>query len=569
MISLRKYILDAFDDYLGKNKKLKNGILNKKDVLIEKEKISRFYDEPEHIIDLLIWPPNTFIILTNILDKNGNYRRFVSPNGIHGWSKKDLSKATELSETWHKILTLPYEKIQIDDIYKVVTSLQKLFNHDTLKKDISLLLEDNEFITQALTLTIASDEAFKFSKLKNVPKGSVYAETLKQLSVTNEPSKSQLSFSNHHFGTIQRKNTVCQSGISLNSISQHLTNIRPEINLEVLERTNEINSNKDIFNILILPWPMKIDREFFSEVNRDDILEMDENFGFFSYTPKNAIDIDEAVNCSMNAIVSTGDIDLIVFPECALSIEDSKVIATSLYKRCHFMSVKCPSVITGNYENTSHYSRNQITIFSPPEQDPDLPDVSVTPELEPVTQKKHHRWYLDRTQIFNYKLGSNLSPRKKWWEFIDVDERKLITYQCHDNNIQITPLICEDLARQDPVAPAVRALGPTLIIALLLDGPQLKNRWPGRYASFLSEDPGSSVLTVTPLGMTLRSDGSGLKPSRVVSFWSEPSSHRELSLDEGKRSIILTLEKRDILQWTADGRQGERTALHYAGHICL
>lgn len=569
MISLRKYIHDAFDDHLGKSRKLQNGTLNKKEVSIKKRNMSRFYDKPEHIIDLLIWPPNTFIILTNILDKNGHYRRFVSPDDTHGWCKKDLLKATELSETWRKILTTPYEEIQTDDVFRVVTNLQELFNYGTLNKDISLLLEESEFITRALTLIVAADESFRFSELQSVAKGSIYAETLMQLSIINEPSKSQLSFSNHHFGTIQRKSAVCQSGISLNSISQHLTNIRPEINLEVLERTNEVNSKKDIFNILILPWPQAIDRNFFSEVTRDDILEMDENFGFFSYTPKDAINIDEAVSCAINAIHSTGDIDLIVFPECALSTEDSKEIATRLYERCHKLGVKCPSLITGNYENTVHYSRNQITIFSPPEQDPDLADVSVTPELEQVTQKKHHRWYLDRTQIFNYKLGGNLSPSKKWWEFIDVDERKLITYQCHDNKIQITPLICEDLARQDPVAPAVRALGPTLIVALLLDGPQLKNRWPGRYASFLSEDPGSSVLTVTPLGMTLRSDGTGLNPSRVVSFWSEPGSHRELSLDEGKHSIILTLEKREILQWTADGRQGKRTALHYAGHVCF
>ncbi|MGL6616520.1 hypothetical protein ACSZN6_02510 [Aeromonas hydrophila] len=294
---------------------------------------------------------------------------------------------------------------------------------------------------------------------------------------------------------------------------------------------------------------------------------MDGNFGFFSYTPDKEIDINNAVTCVIDAIGSFGDIDLIVLPECALSAKNSQSLAETLSQKCNEINIKCPTIITGNYDHCDHYSKNQITIFSSPEKDPVLPDVPIT--LEQVTQKKHHRWYLDRTQIFNYKLGSNLSPNKKWWEFIDVDERKLINYQCHDNKIQITPLICEDLARQDPVAPAVRALGPTLIIALLLDGPQLKTRWPGRYASFLSEDPGSSVLTVTPLGMTLRSDGSGLKPSRVVSFWSEPGSYRELSLEENKQAIILTLEKRDILQWTADGRQGKRTALHYAGHVCV
>src|SRR5687768_17746605 len=37
-------------------------------------------------------------------------------------------------------------------------------------------------------------------------------------------------------------------------------------------------------------------------------------------------------------------------------------------------------------------------------------------------------------------------------------------------------LICEDLARQDPIAELVRHVGPTLVVTILMDGPQLKNR---------------------------------------------------------------------------------------------
>lgn len=66
-------------------------------------------------------------------------------------------------------------------------------------------------------------------------------------------------------------------------------------------------------------------------------------------------------------------------------------------------------------------------------------------------------------------------------------------------------LVCEDLARQDPAADLIRAVGPNLLIALLMDGPQLSGRWPARYASVLAEDPGTSVLTLTSLGMAERS----------------------------------------------------------------
>jgi hypothetical protein len=60
----------------------------------------------------------------------------------------------------------------------------------------------------------------------------------------------------------------------------------------------------------------------------------------------------------------------------------------------------------------------------------------------------------------------------------------------------------EDLARPDPVGDLVRSVGPNLVIALLMDGPQLRARWSGRYAMSLADDPGSFVLSVTSLGTT-------------------------------------------------------------------
>ena len=47
-----------------------------------------------------------------------------------------------------------------------------------------------------------------------------------------------------------------------------------------------------------------------------------------------------------------------------------------------------------------------------------------------------------------------------------------------------------DLAQPDPVASIIRQVGPSLVIGLLLDGPQLAERWPARYASVFADDPG-------------------------------------------------------------------------------
>jgi hypothetical protein len=119
-------------------------------------------------------------------------------------------------------------------------------------------------------------------------------------------------------------------------------------------------------------------------------------------------------------------------------------------------------------------------------------------EVEP--QHKHHRWCLSAAQIGQYGLGRALDPKKIWWECVDITDRKL-AFVSLEPWLTLSVLICEDLARQDPVAELVRCVGPNLVISLLMDGPQLAERWSARYATVLADDPGSSVLTLTNVGM--------------------------------------------------------------------
>src|SRR5207237_10901568 len=100
-------------------------------------------------------------------------------------------------------------------------------------------------------------------------------------------------------------------------------------------------------------------------------------------------------------------------------------------------------------------------------------------------------------------------------------------------------LVCEDLARIDPVQAALRAVGPNLVIVLLMDGPQFERRWPGRYATVLADDPGCAVLTLTSLGMVRRSTVPGDDDCREIALWKEsPSSAaRELKLPKGAHGL--------------------------------
>ena len=117
-------------------------------------------------------------------------------------------------------------------------------------------------------------------------------------------------------------------------------------------------------------------------------------------------------------------------------------------------------------------------------------------------------------------------------------------------------LICEDLARQDPIGEILRAVGPNLVIALLMDGPQLAARWSARYATVLADDPGCSVLTLTSIGMAQLSRPAGKPPSRVVALWKDAITAEpiEVSLPDGADALVLTLSAEYHEEWSADGR---------------
>lgn len=568
MSNFRSYINSIFEKPYSSKRLDEYDLSEGKKYTLDENTIVNIYSTPKHIMDILIWPPNVFIILAGLLEKRGGYRSLISGKEGCLWLNQHVKEAKKYAEKWRNILKIPLSEINKTDLESIVSFLQKTFSYNNLNKQVDELILDQDFIIDILQVIIVADESFIPLSNKEAQKGSLYRETISQLKLTNGATSYQLSFSNDHLGTIHFKNAVCQSGISLNSISNNITYIKPEISLQVIERENT-NTAKDTVNIVILPWPLVVERESFQPVADDEcMLEMNKYFGFFTYSPYNNIDIESVIKAVSNAYKIIGNIDFVILPECALEHEDAINLANRLLQDSKLNNYPCPVLISGTYEkkNTGFGSNRLIMSIPPNDINSDLSD-DIAPDI--LIQNKHHRWYLDRSQLFNYKLGSQLSPKRKWWESIEVSDRNLITYRCHKQSIQVSPLICEDLARQEPVAPIVRALGPNLIVALLLDGGQLKTRWPGRYASFLSEDPGSSVLTVSPLGMTMRADGTGFPPSRTVAFWSEPNSYKELALAKDRQGIILTLEKKQTQQWTADGRCHERISLHYAGDICF
>jgi hypothetical protein len=279
-----------------------------------------------------------------------------------------------------------------------------------------------------------------------------------------------------------------------------------------------------------------------------EMSNMPDHFGFFTFdhrTPK--VSVVDAVKALYGAARDEiGRVDGVVLPELALSDSEHDDVRDYVLGQGSFLvsGVGAPS------QAPTSRGQNRVCL--------DLPFT------QPFSQQKHHRWKLDSSQISQYALGGRLDPERDWWEHIDLEDRRFVFASIHSDMV-LSVLICEDLARPDPVADLMRAVGPNLAIALLMDGPQTGNRWAARYATTLADDPGCSVLSVTSFGMArLSRPRRGDSKPRVVALWKDAKSGeaQEISIDEGAGGLVLSLSMRHVEEWTADGRSDEGNAIH-------
>jgi hypothetical protein len=256
----------------------------------------------------------------------------------------------------------------------------------------------------------------------------------------------------------------------------------------------------------------------------------------------------------------SNEIHGIVMPECALSHELANAVAALLReKNIDFFITGVLDPVPEQHKTPSALPHNRASTFL------FLKDAGSKPQgtaaLLMNSQSKHHRWSLDPQQVKRYALNfperstvSEAHRAKQWWEGIDISDRDLPFYAIRQG-VSLAVLICEDLARTDPAMTVIRAVGPNLVIALLMDGPQLETRWPARYATVLADDPGSSVLTLTCAALVDRANWMQSQPIRSIALWRESNgSTRELNLPAGHQGMCLTLTAQNVAQYTMDNR---------------
>lgn len=374
------------------------------------------------------------------------------------------------------------------------------------------------------------------------------------------------------------KSRTPRVGCTLRSLSHHLALLPPRGLARAYwtpawSTVEQQESGDRAFNMLIVPMPYRIRATAFAGVSSDD-----QHWGWFSVDPHwcpgtgdHRIDggIDGFLAFIGQLIVEArrdvGTVHGLVLPEVALSHDVFHRLCDHLKEREGFelaiSGLFDARGASGNLRHGNFAAMARFGMSSSGER-----DYSIS------IREKHHRWRLDRAQIEAYALGSSLNANHGWWERIDILSRSLDMFVLR-GNATVTTLICEDLARNDPCQELVRGIGANLVVALLMDGAQLKDRWPARYATVLADDPGSSVLTLTSFGMIRRSNETGLfplPPSRQIGLWRDDSGRvNELALPAGAQGLCLSLQPTQLVERTLDGRddQGDAQSWRLTGVI--
>jgi hypothetical protein len=338
------------------------------------------------------------------------------------------------------------------------------------------------------------------------------------------------------------KTVTPQVGATLRSLTHNLSLLPPKGEVTVNWHLGQSYEQADLrspppLNLLLVPFPYRIDGSCFRPVPTGDA---DLDFftvhqGWAEGLPANRL-YDFVKELIARALPEIGTVGGIVLPECALTLDQAKTLAESL--RTENLEFLVAGIYDGESGRNGVYSAlfHQQKIF------------------RQWVQYKHHRWRLDAGQIKRYHLGHALDPSKTWWEAIRIQQRECYFFPFR-GGASMCALVCEDLARIEPVQAALRSVGPNLVITILMDGPQLESRWPARYATVLADDPGSAVLTLTSYGMAQRSFVPGHIGDCPIALWKDPyGSAQMLQLPQRTQAIALSLSHTREEQRTIDGR---------------
>jgi hypothetical protein len=486
------------------------------------------------VAELLRWPPDAFALTSTLLADSGSYRFVVCPPAGRawppelGWQETVSAAAADWAQGAPELAPPPAAVAQAGNALAAADGLPLAALEEA---------EQWQLVVALLSLHAFADEACEGVGLRRqTPLERQAARRLAEAGTLSRLAPDRVR--------VLPKLRPPESGITLRSLSHHLAIDRSEVETRwyFAPRAGlHAAETAARFAALLVPFPREIHASDFHPTP-GPLLNMDRSrYDFFEYAPQEPLEFGELERLVEVSKRHVGPVDALILPEAALPEAEVEPLQQLLAGAgvSYLIAGARRSAVAG-----SAFAANYAHLGGGDWQAP--------PQL------KHHRWLLDAAQVHQYHLGATLDPSHAWWEAISI-QRRCLTFASVSDWLTVCPLVCEDLARPDPVADVIRAVAPTLVIALLLDGPQLAARWSSRYASVLADDPGCSVLTLTALGMAQRSQPPGCEPSRVIALWKDP--HRglqQIQLAEDGRAVALTAHARPAQVYSADGRKGKQ-----------
>lgn len=480
-----------------------------------------------------LWPPDVFALAASLLQRSGAYTLVVQKKLGTDWPAEMRS----VGQKWRQSFATEVP----EDVAKWWTTLL------SARGMVEDLASQPRVVTALLRLMCAADEASVGIGLV-APFGSDDAFESEWADVMQDQGRTCCIEINPDRVVVLPKLHTPRSGMTLRSLSHNLALYQPG---EVVPQWHNLPTfdDHDGLTLLLLPWPLVLESDCILSACGTNIV-MPDSFGFFTCDLRKDGKpiIDEVKVALATAEKAHGPVDAIVFPEGCLIGDEYTEISRETKKL----------VIAGvaRVAKDGLPGANEAAVAIP----------AGTFQLT-WKQSKHHRWRIDSSQIDQY--GLSLDKGRDWWEDIKLDKRR-INFLSMNDWLTLVVLICEDLARLDPVADLIRSVGPSLVVSLLLDGPQLPTRWPARYATVLADDPGSSVLTLTSAGMARLSKvpanstaaKKNPKGGTVVALWKDAKSAAlPIEMKDDSVGIVLKLHREFYEEWTADGRgDGKTTA---------
>lgn len=518
---------------------------------------------PDHFQSCPSWPPDLFAVTGRIIEQSGCYTAASPPRNLPA-HRANLDAMLQIVADWNEDPMFPPDAVQ--DLWQELVGVHG-------GKSIAGIESDPRAASCVLKLFAIADEACKGMGWTSDADDTLFFSTLVRLNMTGAGiiglhlPYSMCSKVPPTEVVVLPKSTTASVGCTIRSLSHYLALLPPTTVLQttwtlpfarVLEESqSDVRYPYDV-RLLLIPFPFSIPAQSFTLTGlREQIADRHYWPAYFGLDQRWLTTQDGPVTAEMLAkdlvlpLIEQAKIDTgkcphgVVFPECALTQELAEGLVTAL------ADSGIEFVITGVLHRDGEKLFNRACTFV---------ISSIVDDAAPFVQNKHHRWRLDRSQTNRYALDFDSDhDNDKWWEDIDVSRRTLPFFGLR-REMSFVTLICEDLARTDPAMSAIRAVGPNLVVALLMDGPQLAVRWPGKYATVLAEDPGSAVLTLTCSGMVDRANWPESRPTRSIALWREAGGKtQEIALPDGASGVVLTLQSKKKHQSTLDLRSdGER-----------